>query len=65
MLHTGIAWDVIELARCLLRHGMPSGGYVLATNNCVCTGMALDRYDLIMDVWCREGDVHRHTEEAE
>jgi uroporphyrinogen decarboxylase len=35
---------------------MPGGGYVFCTSNCVYTGMPLARYDLMLDVWRREGN---------
>jgi uroporphyrinogen decarboxylase len=35
---------------------MPGGGYVLSTSNCVYTGMALSRYELMLDVWRHEGN---------
>ena len=34
---------------------MPGGGYVFSTSNCIYTGMSLSRYELILDVWRREG----------
>ncbi len=30
--------------------------YVFSTSNCVYTGMALERYETILDVWRREGN---------
>ena len=55
LLQTGTTEEVVESARYALRHGMPGGGYVFATSNCVYTGMPLERYDLMMDVWRHEG----------
>ncbi len=55
LLQTGTEEEVIESARYALRHGMPGGGYVFSTSNCVYPGMPLERYDLMMDVWRREG----------
>jgi uroporphyrinogen decarboxylase len=55
LLDTGTDEQVIESARYALRHGMPGGGYVFATSNCIYTGMDLSRYDLILDVWRKEG----------
>jgi len=55
MLDTGTDDDCVASARYALRHGMPGGGYVFATSNCIYTGMALRRYELILDVWRREG----------
>ena len=56
LLQTGTDQEVIESARYCLKHGMPGGGYVFSTSNCVYTGMALKRYELILDVWRREGN---------
>ena len=56
LLDTGTDEQVIESARYALRHGMPGGGYIFSTSNCVYTGMDLSRYDLILDVWRREGN---------
>jgi uroporphyrinogen decarboxylase len=55
-IHTGTDEEVRESALSALRHGMPRGGYVFSTSNCVYTGMALERYELILDVWRREGN---------
>ena len=55
MLDTGTDEQVVESARYALKHGMPGGGYVFATSNCIYTGMPLGRYDLMLDVWRREG----------
>ncbi|MHB0856438.1 MAG: uroporphyrinogen decarboxylase family protein [Anaerolineae bacterium] len=56
MLSTGTDEEVIESARYALRHGMPGGGYVFATSNCIYTGMPLERYHLMLDVWRKEGN---------
>ena len=55
LLQTGTDEQVIESARYALRHGMPGGGFIFSTSNCVYTGMALERYELMLDVWRREG----------
>jgi uroporphyrinogen decarboxylase len=34
---------------------MPGGGYIFSTSNCIYTGMRLSRYELMLDVWRREG----------
>ncbi|MBN1941885.1 MAG: hypothetical protein JW849_01195 [Phycisphaerae bacterium] len=39
-----------------LKHGMPGGGYIFGTSNCIYTGMALKRYELMLDVWRKEGN---------
>ncbi|MCX7591511.1 MAG: uroporphyrinogen decarboxylase family protein [Kiritimatiellae bacterium] len=56
LLQTGTEEQVIEAARYALRNGMPGGGYVFGTSNCVYTGMLLERYELMLDVWRREGN---------
>ncbi|MBE3069985.1 MAG: hypothetical protein IMZ66_07090 [Planctomycetes bacterium] len=56
LLDTGTDAQVVASARYALEHGMPGGGYVFSTSNCVYTGMDLARYDLILDVWRRYGN---------
>ena len=56
LLDSGTDEESAESARYALRHGMPGGGYVFSTSNCVYTGMSLERYELILDVWRREGN---------
>jgi len=55
-LDTGSDEEVIESARYALQHGMPGGGYIFSTSNCIYTGMRLERYELMLDVWRREGN---------
>jgi uroporphyrinogen decarboxylase len=55
LLDTGTDAEVVESARYALRHGMPGGGYIFSTSNCIYTGMRLARYELMLDVWRREG----------
>ena len=55
LMQTGSDEEVIESARYALQNGMPGGGYVFSTSNCVYTGMPLSRYELILDVWRKEG----------
>jgi len=56
LMDTGTDEEVIESARYALRNGMPGGGYIFSTSNCIYTGMRLSRYELILDVWRREGN---------
>jgi uroporphyrinogen decarboxylase len=56
MLDTGTDEQVVESARYALKHGMPGGGYIFSTSNCIYTGMRLARYDLMLDVWRKEGN---------
>lgn len=56
LLDTGTEEQVVESARYALRHGMPGGGYIFSTSNCIYTGMRLSRYELMLDVWRTEGN---------
>ena len=56
LIDTGTLEDVLESARYALKHGMPGGGYIFSTSNCVYTGMNLQRYEAILDLWRREGN---------
>lgn len=55
LMQTGTDEEVAASARYALRHGMPGGGYIFSTSNCIYTGMPLARYELILDIWRREG----------
>ena len=55
-LDTGTEEDVLTSSRYALQNGMPGGGYIFSTSNCVYTGMRLARYDLMLDIWRREGN---------
>ena len=55
-LDTGTDQEVIDSTRHALRHGMPGGGYIFSTSNCIYTGMRLDRYELMLKVWREEGN---------
>ena len=55
LLQTGTEQEVIESARYALSSGMPGGGYIYCTSNCIYTGMPLERYELMLDVWRKEG----------
>lgn len=56
LLDTGTDEEVVASARYALQHGMPGGGYVFSTSNCIYTGMRLERYELMLDVWRKEGN---------
>ena len=56
LMDTGTEEEVIESARYALKHGMPGGGYIFSTSNCIYTGMRLSRYELMLDVWRKEGN---------
>ena len=55
LMDTGADEQVVESARYCLKHGAPGGGYIFSTSNCVYTGMRLERYELMLDVWRKEG----------
>jgi uroporphyrinogen decarboxylase len=55
LMDTGSDEEAVASARYALRHGMPGGGYIFSTSNCVYTGMRLERYELMLDVWRKEG----------
>jgi uroporphyrinogen decarboxylase len=56
LLDTGTEAEVVESARYALKHGMPGGGYIFSTSNCIYTGMRLSRYELMLEVWRKEGN---------
>ncbi len=56
LLDSGTDEQAAESARYALKHGMPGGGYIFSTSNCVYTGMDLSRYELIHDIWRTEGN---------
>lgn len=51
LLQTGTDEECVESAMYALEHGRKTAGYIFSTSNCVYTGMALQRYELIRDVW--------------
>jgi len=55
-LDAGTDEEVIASARYALQHGMPGGGYIFSTSNCIYTGMRLERYELMLEVWRKEGN---------
>ena len=55
LMETGTDEEVKESARYALRNGMPGYGYIFSTSNCVYTGMSIERYKMILDVWREEG----------
>ncbi|MBI3958876.1 MAG: hypothetical protein HY328_08705 [Chloroflexi bacterium] len=65
LLDTGTDDQVIESVRYALTHGMPGGGYIFSTSNCIYTGMRLARYELMLDVWRREGNYPQPTHTTE
>jgi uroporphyrinogen decarboxylase len=56
LLDTGTEAEIAGSVRYALKHGMPGGGYVFSTSNCVYTGMSLARYEYMLDIWRKEGN---------
>ncbi len=56
VLDTGTDAEAEASVRYALRHGMPGGGYIFSTSNCIYTGMRLERYAFMLDIWRREGN---------
>jgi uroporphyrinogen decarboxylase len=54
-LNAGTDAECVASARYALKHGMPGGGYIFSTSNCIYTGMQLRRYEMMLDVWRKEG----------
>lgn len=55
-LQTGTEEEVIESTTYALKHGMPGGGYIFSTSNCIYTGMPLERYELMLNIWREYGN---------
>lgn len=55
LLQTGTDEEVIESVCYTLKYGMPGGGYIFSTSNCIYTGMPLERYELMLEIWRKEG----------
>ena len=56
LMDSGTDEQIIESAHYAIKHGKPGGGYIFSTSNCIYTGMDLNKYELILDVWRREGN---------
>ncbi len=57
LLQTGTDEECREDIMRTLREGMENGrGYVFATSNCVYTGLDLNRYEMMMEIWRRYGN---------
>ncbi len=56
LLQTGTNEEGIADVRRSLAEGMKDGyGYVFSTSNCVYTGLPLERYELMHNIWLNEG----------
>jgi len=56
LMDTGTDEEVRESARYALKHGMPGGGYIFSTSNCIYTGMQLARYETMLEAWQQTGN---------
>lgn len=56
LLQTGTKEECEEDVKRSLREGMERGyGYIFSTSNCVYTGMPLERYEMLVDIWNKYG----------
>ena len=58
LLQTGTEEEVKADVLRSLNQGMPGGGYVFSTSNCVYTGLPLERYELMHSLWLEHG-IHK------
>ena len=58
LLQTGTDEEVREDVLRALRDGMPGGGFIFSTSNCIYTGLPLERYEMMHRLW-REHGVYR------
>jgi uroporphyrinogen decarboxylase len=56
LMDNGTPAEIAADARRALREGMPGGGYVFCTSNCIYTGMPLASYETMLEVWRAEGN---------
>lgn len=55
LLQTGSEEECIADVRRSLKEGMPGFGYIFCTSNCAYTGLDLERYELMNQIWRQEG----------
>ena len=55
-LDSGTADEIAASTRYALQQGMPGGGYIFSTSNCIYTGMPLANYERMLDIWRGEGN---------
>lgn len=54
-MQTGTEEELVEDTRRALRDGMPGYGYIFSSSNCAYTGLPLKRYEIMHDIWYKEG----------
>lgn len=55
LLQTGTIEETTKDIKRSLKDGMKSPGYIFSTSNCIYTGLPLERYDLMVDLWNQYG----------
>lgn len=55
LLQTGTFEELEVDVRRSLREGMPGYGYIFSTSNCAYTGLPLERYERMYQIWREEG----------
>jgi len=55
MLQNGSDDEITADVQRALHDGMPGGGYVFSTSNCIYSGMNLEKYELMLNVWREKG----------
>jgi len=55
LLDSGTDEEITESTRYALQSGMPGGGYIFSTSNCIYTGMPLRSYETMLKTWRAEG----------
>ena len=55
LLQTGTEEQAAADVRRSLKDGMNGNGYIFCTSNCVYTGLDLNRYEMMIDIWEKEG----------
>jgi uroporphyrinogen decarboxylase len=58
LMDTGTEQQVKESAEYAIENAMPGGGYIFSTSNCIYTGMDLQRYEMILDIWREKANYH-------
>jgi uroporphyrinogen decarboxylase len=61
LMDSGTEEQVAESARYALKQGMPGGGYIFSTSNCIYTGMPLASYERMLAIWREEGKTSETT----
>ena len=63
LLQTGTDEECRQDVLRALREGMTNGrGYIFSTSNCVYTGLPLERYEMMMDLWKKYGNYDHYEE---